>query len=160
MLAVPVLTDAEIQALLVERKVLPNGFKLKQRKSKKIHHDEHEAVIKGTDHEFKIITRRSRLNPLDFSVILCTMINNKEFRLKRYNGNSNPHRNFIEKTALKGFHVHTATERYQLAGVEEDWFAVACSGYSDCKGAFELMKRENNFETRLAGGQRTVFDFT
>ena len=52
------------------------------------------------------------------------------FRLRRYNGKSHQHKNHIEKDVIYDFHIHYATERYQLIGKKEESFAVASDRYS------------------------------
>ena len=51
---------------------------------------------------------------------------NRVFRLRRYNGKSHEHTNPIEKEIFYDFHIHTATERYQvLENKKEDTYAEA-----------------------------------
>lgn len=105
------------------------------------------ALFRGDDgNEFKVVLRRSRANALDFSVILAVRVprSNRWFRLRRYNGRSHVHRNRIEGTTVTGFHIHTATERYQRSGRREDAYAESATRYGDYEGAVRCLIREAN----------------
>jgi hypothetical protein len=142
------LSDEEIGLLLSEPKPCPPSFgdlKLRVRPG----HIEREWRATGQlGSEFQVRIRQSRINPLDFSVILMHRppTSTEWFRLRRYNGSSHDHRNTIEGTRLMGFHRHTATERYQLAGFREDAFAEASQEYGDVYGAFETLKVQCSFQ--------------
>lgn len=68
------------------------------------------------------------------------------FLLRRHNGNSHDHPNRIEATIVRGFHVHLATERYQVAGYKEDGYAAPTNAYGDLAGAIREMLSIANFE--------------
>ncbi len=112
------------------------------------------ALFRGDDgNEFKVVLRRSRANALDFSVILAVRAprSNRWFRLRRYNGRSHVHRNRIEGTTVTGFHIHTATERYQRSGRREDAYAESATTYGDYEGAVRCLIAE----TKLAIAPRS-----
>lgn len=120
-----------------------------------VHKRSEIRVVGDLGNEFAIKIRQSVLNLLDFSVILCyeykeKTSDNKEiqgsFILGRYNGKSHWHTNKIEKSTFRDFHIHYATERYQLAGHNVEGFAVAMSRYSDLAGALSCMIADCNFE--------------
>ena len=132
------LTDANIQELLSERKPLPADFREKLRVKPKRGHKERELDIVGASgSEFRLILRQSEFNALDFSVILayCVPQTNQRIRLRRYNGKSHEHTNTIESMTFYDFHIHSATERYQRLGVREDWFAEPTARYADIHDA-------------------------
>ena len=66
------------------------------------------------------------------------------FRLRRYNGKTNPHRNRIERNEVSGFHIHEATERYQERGQKEDAYAVETNRYIDVEGALACLITDAN----------------
>ena len=143
-------SDQEIEELVEERKLLPDDWhNLLLKKG--------GLVVKG-DHgnEFRIIVRQSSRNVFDFSVILTVRVplSNREFRLRRYNGRTNPHNNRIEKEEVDGFHIHFATERYQQIGLKEDTYAKRTNRYSDFDGALQCLIADANFEGPL---QQTLF---
>ncbi len=45
----------------------------------------------------------------------------------------------LRKTTFYGFHIHTATERYQQSGYREDTYAEETNRYADYHGAIECM---------------------
>lgn len=97
------------------------------------------------------IARQSNFSPLDFSVILTVIVpsSNRNFRLRRYNGWTNPHINRIERIEreeVDGFHIHFATERYQRRGQNEDAYAEQTDRYSDFDGALQCLIDDANFE--------------
>jgi hypothetical protein len=69
----------------------------------------------------------------------------QQFRLRRHNGKSHEHTNPIEKNTFYGFHIHTATERYQQSGYREDTYAEETNRYADYHGAIECMLRDCGF---------------
>ncbi|MGO9060397.1 MAG: hypothetical protein ACLQU2_23895 [Candidatus Binataceae bacterium] len=68
------------------------------------------------------------------------------FRLRRYNGKSHEHTNQIEKNTFYGYHIHTATERYQELGMDEDGFAQPTARFSDLSGALNCMIEDCGFD--------------
>lgn len=142
------LTDSQIQELLDERKPLPPDFKGQFHLRSKPGHKEQEIEIEGDNgSQFQIRLRQSDHNPLDFSVILSYHVprTNVLFHLRRYNG-KHRHRNKLEKCKFYGFHIHTATERYQSSGLKAEAFATPTTGYVDLRGAFDCMLRDCGFE--------------
>lgn len=72
-------------------------------------------------------------------------------RLRRHNGSSHRHTNRLEGRVVRGFHVHLATERYQLAGLKEDDYAEATSNYGDLAVAIDHMLEAAGFESPSQG---------
>ncbi|MGK7944195.1 MAG: hypothetical protein AB4058_06985 [Microcystaceae cyanobacterium] len=94
---------------------------------------------------FRVILRQSRFNPWDFSVILGVYPRDYPtlFHLKRYDGKSHEHTNTIEGETFYDFHIHTATERYQIKnqgkkGTEEG-YAQPTDRFTDLREAIECM---------------------
>lgn len=115
----------------------------------KIGHKEQELDVVGEEgNQFKIMLRQSIENPLDFSAILMYIdpASNVVFRLRRYNGKSHQHSNFLEKEpAYYGFHIHQATEEYQHSGSREDSYAEATTRFSDMRGAIDCLLEDCGF---------------
>jgi len=135
-------SDEEINQLIKEPKTLPINFTEVLRLRQKRAHSEQNLDIKGeSGRDFRLILRQSKLNPLDFSIILayCPQDTTQIFRLCRYNGKSHQHTNFIEKDTFFDFHIHTATERYQDLGFNEEGFAETTSRYSDFVTAIKCL---------------------
>ena len=98
--------------------------------------------------EFRLILRHNSINPLDFSVILAVRVprTNRLFRLRRYNGKSHEHKNSVEKEIFYDFHIHTATQRYQvLENKKEDKYAEVTDRYGDFNGALECLLEDAGF---------------
>jgi hypothetical protein len=142
------LTDAEIAALIAERKALPADY-LKRLQLKTTRGSEQRDVdVDGADgNRYKILLRQSRFNPLDFSAILGVYLQNGQvFRLRRYNGRSHEHTNEIEQDTFYDFHIHMATERYQLLDYgDEEVYAEVTNRYVDLRGATDCMLRDCGF---------------
>ena len=138
----PTFSDQEITALIEERKVLPDDWHSYLLRKRDL------VVIGENGNEFRIIARQNTIRPADFSVILTVRVpsSKREFRLRRYNGWTNPHRNRIEKEEIDGFHIHFATERYQRIGLNEDTYAQTTDRYSDFSGALQCLIADTNFE--------------
>jgi hypothetical protein len=138
-----ILSDTEIQALLTELKLLPPDYEARINPKPKRGHNEREIELTGNDgNDFRLIIRQSILNVFDFSVILAYLPKQttQVFRVRRYNGKSHEHSNILERQSpFYGFHIHTATERYQNAMMREDWFAEITHRYGDLRSALDCM---------------------
>ena len=134
-------TNEEINELINERKPLPQEW------NRQIYTLNHMDVKGDKGNQFRISARQDRYNPLDFSVILGVIhpLTTKVFRLRRYNGKTNPHTNRIERNEVSGFHIHEATERYQKRRQNEDAYAVETIRYSDIEGAVACLIVDANF---------------
>jgi hypothetical protein len=139
------LTDKEIGSLLREPKTLPEGSLAKIKFKTKRGHKEFELGVTGSsENSFLLKFRQNEKNALDFSVILLYIPkgSNQYFRLRRYNGKSHEHTNKIEGETFFGFHIHTATERYQQLGLDEDAFAEPTDRYANLQVATDCMIKD------------------
>ncbi len=153
-------SDAEIAALISEKKPLANDYSLKIKLREKRGHKEQEMDVLGENgNHFRLILRQSSKNPLDFSIILahCPSGSNQVFRLRRYNGKNQEHTNVIESQSFFDFHIHKATERYQEIGAHEDSYAEPTSRFYDFHSAIKCMLTDCNFEI-TKGPQIDLFE--
>lgn len=154
------LSDKEIIALISEPKDFPADYdRLFEAKERKNHKEREFTLQRADGSQFKVIFRQSALNPLDFSLILgyVPLNSNGLFRLRRYNGKSHQHTNPIEKQKFYSFHIHQATERYQVVGDREDKYADPTDDYADIHGALECFIRDCS--VNIAGPQQSKLDF-
>ena len=138
-------SDEEIVKLIEERKVLPNDWRDQLVKKG-------EVFVDSVDgNRFRIVVQQSDFNSLSFSAVLIVLPprSSKDFRLRRYNGCSHRHTNRIEKEKIDGFHIHYATERYQLSGYDEEAYAQLTDRYTNLKGALRCLLKDANFEEPL-----------
>jgi hypothetical protein len=152
-----ILTDVEIQQLLVEPKPLDPKWDSKLRlrpKTQEVFEQGSYDLCLPNGHEFSLVLRRNRLSPLDFSVILVFKdTDGTEYILRRHNGaHPSKHTNEFEKRlGLPNaqlpvcVHRHLATERYQRAGLKIDGYAERSEDYNDINTAREAMIREAGF---------------
>ena len=150
-----VLNDLQIEALIHELKPLPSDWSGQLRpKVGRIGHEVRDRDVAGVNgSDFRVIVRQSTLNVLDFSVILAyrPMAGPRLFRLRRYNGRSHEHRNRIEGDRFYDFHIHAATERYQLRGMDEDAYAQPTDRYGDLSGALAALIADCGFTVATLG---------
>ncbi len=142
----PFLTDAEIKDLILEEKFIQgNLINLFHPKTKKGHLEMDLEIPRADGSHFRIICRKTNKNPLLFSVILgCRVKNSSEiFILKRYDG-KDQHTNKIEKNKFYDYHIHTATERYQVQFGNEDGFAEVTNRYADFYEAIRCLEQDCN----------------
>ena len=142
-----ILKDDEIGQLLVEEKPLPADWegKLRPRVKQNVAFRQCELDVRGVSgKEFRIVVRQATGNMEDFSIILMYKdIDGTEYRLSRFNGrHPSAHTNKVEKREGKSevsfrdrFHIHSATERYQLAGLAIDGFAEPTTVYNSFSSA-------------------------
>jgi len=146
-------TDAEIAVLLAEPKQLPADYrsKLQPRPAKRGQLERDLPVLGDNGTQFTIIVRQSIANPIGFSVILACPAPGLTTRLllRRYNGDHGPHTNRLEDDVVRGTHVHTATERYQARGFDEEAFAVADSRFVDLQTAIDCVIADCSFVTMV-----------
>lgn len=135
-------SDQEIEDLIQESKKLPDNWKSLLYKARELDVDGSEG------NKFRIIVRQNDSYPFDFSVILAVLVppSDRVFRLRRYNGWTNPHINRIEKNEVDGFHIHFATERYQRRGQKEDGYAEKTYRYNDFDEAVQCLIEDANFK--------------
>ena len=136
-------TDQQIAELINERKVLPDDWRIQLDKNDSLY------IIGERGNRFRIITNLNTKYPSDFSVILAVVNPKKgaDFRIRRYNGmHKRPHNNKIEKQKIYGYHIHSATERYQERGYDEEAYAEKTDRYNNLKGALHCLIQDANFE--------------
>ncbi len=156
-----ILSDAEIEALILEQKNTPIGLlplgKLIER-NKHRRRDYFVTSSSGSGNEFVIAVRESVMNVLDFSAILGYKVpgSNQIFRLRRYNG-KHMHTNAIEGEVLNDFHIHTATERYQQRGQREDGYAVVSTRHFDLESAVKCLLEDCGFSQLAPSQQSSLF---
>jgi hypothetical protein len=148
-----ILSDLAIGALIATPKPIPDGIHpltkhmAVRNRSARVQFD----VDCTTGERFVIVIRQNEINPLNFSVILGYRVPgfNTIFRLRRYNG-KHTHSNPIERNALRDFHRHTATERYQRLGGREDHFAEVDARFHNVDSAIQCLLEDNGFEKTYA----------
>ena len=143
-----VYSDQEIRALLREPKSLPDDWRDRtELRPKRGHRERHLDVAGDGGSEFRLILRQSTINGLDFSIILAVLVpqSSQVFRLSRYNGKSHEHTNHIERKTFFDFHIHRATERYQLLGAREDAYAEPTDRYGSYYDALRCLLKDASF---------------
>ncbi len=148
--------DAEIARLLKDPKPVPQDWRnrLQPRGRQDAGHRRRSLTITAeTGDEFRVDSRQSSHNHLDFSIILTFADHSGvEYRLLRCNGmHASRHTNRIERgngqanaVIQSAFHVHMATESYQEAGHRIDGNAEETQRYTDFQSALEEFSRLTN----------------
>ncbi|MGH9613039.1 MAG: hypothetical protein ACRD4P_08175 [Bryobacteraceae bacterium] len=156
--------------LLAERKVLPPNWEARRRVRPKANFQFRQRELELNREgggSFRLILRQNAINQLDFSIILTLKDSDGlEYVLRRHNGrHPSEHTNKLEKRLgqanscfRNAFHIHMATERYQLAGLDIDGYAEITTAYSSFQTALDVMIGGNGF-IPSAGEERTLFDF-
>ena len=156
-----ILTDKEIESLIHEEKKAPHDFFTSFHYTRKCGHQEAKKDITGSSgSQFRVIVRQGVINQLDFSIGLLYILphSNKVFILRRYNGKSHEHTNKIEHDTFYGFHIHTATFRYEEYGPGyEDGYAISSTQYADIYGAIRCMESDCGFAIRSENMTITSF---
>lgn len=144
------LLDKEIEDLVGVPKPLPPDYRSRLRMRARPYSSQHEEaqIEVGVENTgtFRVVVRKNRINPLDFSVILGYVPPErvKLFRLRRYNG-VHRHTNKLESNTFRDFHIHYATQRYQEAGWDIDAYAKLTDRYDTVDGALETLLDDCNF---------------
>ena len=147
-----VITDQEIRELINERKPCPEDWRerLTPKASAGKRHDVGGFSIDGAaGHRFSVLSRLLPSTPMNFSIILrFDDLDGASYRLLRCNGIHGEHTNIIEKELgleparfADVCHIHQATERYQVQGLEIDKYAEPTDAYHDFWSAVDHMQR-------------------
>lgn len=157
------LTDREISELVAEPKLVPPDWVTRLvPKQARIGHLRRRLEARGSaGSDFRIEVRQNERDPFDFSAILMYLPPRSAvpFRLRRYNGRSHQHANKIEGDRFFDYHIHLATERYQVRGFDPDAYAEPTDRYTLLDQAVRAMATDCAFYTATAGsdGQVTLF---
>lgn len=149
-----IVDEATIQARLTETKPVVDPADLTPRKPKRGHLEAQKQVEGANGSKFRLILRQNRLDVQDFSVILGWEMPSlmRLFKLRRCNGRSHEHRNPLEQgEVFFDFHVHTATERYQIHGYSEEHYAEPTGAYTDLRGAIRHLLETCSFQPPAQG---------
>lgn len=109
--------------------------------------------------EWLIYLRSNMENPLDFSCGLGLIPKGRAvtFHLRRYNGKSHEHTNWLEKEpTFYDFHIHEATERYQNSSYKDDHYAKVTDRYAQLDDAFRCLLEDLKV-TGDSSGQLRMF---
>jgi hypothetical protein len=139
------LTDAQIAALLGCQKRVVNPAARERTEGKHLRRDFRVLSTDGR-HEFVLFTRQSTVLANGFSAGLRWLSKaGEEVMLLRCNGSDHPHSNVLEAVRLPSVcHVHTATEKYIVAGKRSEGFAQPTTAYSTLAGALHEVTRIAN----------------
>ena len=152
-----ILRDEEIAALIAEPKEGPEDWrdKLAPRAAEGMRHATGSFTAMGAaSHEFAVLTRLLPADPLNFSAILrFDDTDGAQYNLIRCNGIHGQHTNDIEKEQglepavfVDEFHVHWATERYQVRGFRIEKYGEPTDEYHDFWGAVAHLLRLGSFD--------------
>ena len=165
-----VLLDTEIDGLLAERKPLPANWRVRlavREKSGQMHRQRELELQGDGGRQFQVVLRQNILNQLDFSIILIFVdADGTDYRLVRFNGrHPSQHTNKWEKrkglsnwSFRNRFHIHKATERYQVDGLEIDGYAEVTERYDSFDSALTEFVKDNGIEA--PGGEPDLPLFT
>ncbi|RSD34160.1 MAG: hypothetical protein CI953_1044 [Methanohalophilus sp.] len=154
------LNDHEIQSLIGETKPV-SALAVKDIRpilKKGRQYKEYDLPLTSSNgNRFQVRIRVNDNNPFDFSVILMYQEPQSKYWyiLRRYNGKNHTHKNKIEKEKIRGYHIHKATERYQLRGYNIDGYAEEAFTYSNWHDALSVMLGDCNI--KIEG--KTIYDY-
>jgi len=167
-----ILTDDEIRSLLDERKVAPKNWKTRLKPCAVRGQPDRRrswTVTGANGNNFRVDVRDNPNVLFDFSIILSLVERNgDEYRLVRFNGkHRSRHTNKWEKNHGEpnaqiqiGFHIHTATERYQLdLECKIDGYAETTNQYHSFDSALTSFMSSHGFLIEsMSGGSDLLFD--
>lgn len=152
-----ILSDEEIAGLIAEPKECPEDWreKLAPRAAEGMRHATGSFTAMGAaGHEFTVLTRLLPADHLNFSAILrFDDTDGAHYNLIRCNGIHGQHTNDIEKEQglepavfIDEFHVHWATECYQVRGFYVEKYAEPTEEYQGFGGAVLHLLRLGSFD--------------
>lgn len=135
--------EEEIEQYLAEPKQLPWNYRDRLVPIEERRYRRADVELQGTSGRVYVIYLRQLIEfPENFSVGCYLQLPGRAFRIRRYNGGWQPHRNPIEKERFQGPHIHMATKRYQSAGYEEDKYAIPTDRFNDPPSAFRCLMED------------------
>ncbi|MCX6676844.1 MAG: hypothetical protein NTU95_02725 [Methanothrix sp.] len=142
----PLISDQEIIELIGEEKKLAVNFReqltLKKKSDKK--YQECDLSAKSNKGAFIITVKVNIKDVFDFSIILQYISENGfNYILRRYNG-THQHKNILERTLIRGYHIHIATEKYQRSLLRIDGYAELTDSYKNWKDALAQLIADCN----------------
>ena len=139
------LTDAEIAELVSCAKRVENPASKQRTEGKHLRQD-FRLLSEDGRCEFILFTRQSTVIGGNFSAGLrWKSKTGEEVILLRCNGSDHAHGNSIEREQFEArTHVHSATERYVLAGKKAESYAETTSAYTTLAGALHELVRLAN----------------
>lgn len=162
------LTDNEIQDLIDEPKQMKQSaatvIRGMQKKSGRgasfLQNSVKFSRNSGNGDCWLIYLRHNQENMLDFSCGLGFIPKGrtKPFMLRRYNGKSHEHTNRLEAAQpFYNFHIHQATEKYQLSSYAAEHYAYPTNLYADIFGAFKSLLDDCKVNQDVEGKQTSLF---
>lgn len=154
------MTDAELQELIALPKILTIAGvkKIAERKVEPAYRRADVQLDADSENEFFLKVRESLDDPADFSVILSVRLKSGEqLNLIRCNGGSHSHKNLIEKTKIRGQHIHMATQRYIDMGCKAEGFAQGTKDYNSLDEAVDCMMRKANISREVTDNNTSLF---
>ena len=143
-----ILTDEEINKLVKEPKALPYDWHIKNPPTKNnVEILQTVQIIGENNTTFILKLRQNAVKSDNFCLTLAykDIDSGKLFHLKRYDSLAE-HTNKIEKESFEGFHIHTATKRYQEFGLKrEDVYAQITDRFDDYENALKCLLEDCNF---------------
>lgn len=157
------MSDEEIQELINRPKIIK-----KKDTSKLLCSDDNldgaswrlNVKIESTGEDvFHLRGRLSVDDPTDFSAILSVeTTNGSDFILIRCNG-YHEHHNYLERTRIRGMHIHRATERYAACQRKDEGFAEPTNEYANFSEAVGHLMKLANIQIEGDKDQIPMFGF-
>ena len=141
------LTDAVISDLISCAKRVENP-KAKERIEGKHVRRDFNVISADAKHRFSVFTRQSSTISNAYSAgLLWHSKTGEDVILLRCNGSNHRHPNPLEGTRIDWqCHIHTATERYILAGKKAETFATETTEYNSLSGALHHLAQITNVQ--------------
>ncbi|MEX2174409.1 MAG: hypothetical protein WD872_08605 [Pirellulaceae bacterium] len=145
-----ILSDAKIALLLADPKPIRRRklawLKIPGKPNSRSEGERCLTITSDNGRVFRVVACKKR-RPFQFSIILAFTWYRQQINLVRCNGHHREHTNKIEdrtKSGVRGipantFHIHYATQRYQLAGQAAESYAEPTSDYFSFESAIEFL---------------------
>ena len=140
--------DGEIAAFISEPKQLPDNYmKILLPDAEKCQNQRTVDITGNNGYVFRIFVKKHHKYEENFSIGFGVKRNNSKdiFILKRYNCKQQ-HTNFLESETIFGYHIHTATQRYQEIGRKSEGYAEQTTRYNNALGALKCLIADCNFK--------------
>ncbi|WII06786.1 hypothetical protein PED39_04160 [Methanomassiliicoccales archaeon LGM-RCC1] len=155
----PILKEDFVDELVRIPKYVPRGSKdlFKMKEDNGHLRSSVELISDRANYSFKLSTRKSIKDPVDFSVVFTySDINGREYIIRRFNGDHGRHYYKNTNRYISGPHIHTITEAAQKEYHKDETEAVETDQYKTLEQAIEFAMKELNIRYEEAKGTKDL----
>lgn len=141
----PVLLDSDVERIIAAEKYLPSNKKDPFRLKPDNGHKRAVIDLNCSSYNLSMRIRVSEDDEFNFSILLVyTDPQNRDYILRRYNGDHGKHTNLLSGEVMCGPHIHKITEEYQRKTHKGEGYAEKTESYRTWNDAVKIFIKDMN----------------